>query len=332
MARYQYGNRVIDGLTIDINQVPRQLRKKPEWLCNCPVCGDPFSAAMGSRNEPHFRHKNKRLDDVCDVNRVNQTGLHKRAKEVIQEALRFHLPPYIVERDEVDLDGLPPSIIQQLPEQFVYQKDREIRCTKVELEKRISDIVPDVVAYTLEGEYLIEIYVTNPVDDEKIAKAEKIGLPLLQVDLSDLKGEPISEEDLRKYVVEGYERTEWLVFPERDKALEAAKAFFLAHKKVKEYRMWQDKRRLERKTDALRKPVSKKKEEPKPAPKEEPQPAPKAIEPTPINKPFLGGRPIYCWACGQMKNSGEMVMYKSDTDRGLCHECHYDKGVPPAWK
>ena len=357
MAQYEYGNRVLDGKTVEINEVPRSLRKTPEWACTCPVCGDPFVAAMGKRIDPYFRHKNKRLDYVCDIQHVNQTGLHKRAKEVIQEAQRFHLPAYTIDRDEIDLGNLPAYIVKALPEQYVYRRARWIRCHKVELEKRISDIVPDVVAYTPEGEYLIEICVTNPVSDEKIAKAEKIGLPLLEVDLSDLKGEPISEEDLRKAVIDSCDRTEWRYYPDREKALEAAREFYLNHNKVTEYKRQQELRRKQLEAEK----AAKKEAPPKPKAPPEPPKKPEPLFPDPgdlskeefeqlTNKMYADGlddvrdkdfrgevqvrdrydlRWLRCCACNEIRRDNEMVMYQYGY--GLCRDCHYEKNVPPGW-
>lgn len=361
MAKYQYGNRVIDGRTIDIAQVPRKLRKTAEWACTCPLCGDPFIAAMGDNNEDHFRHKNKRLDYECDINHVNQTGVHKRAKEIIQDAQKFHLPAYTVDRREIDFGDLPAYVIESLPEEYTYREDRWIRCDHVELEKRISNIVPDVVAYTPEGEYLIEIYVTNPVTQTKIEKAQKIGLPLLEVDLSDLKYKIISEETLRKAVIDSCDRTEWLYFPDREKALEEARAFYLGHKKVKAYRERQE--QLRRQREAAKAAQEEKRRKEKEVTKVESEPEepvktkPDLSELSPeefesVTKSIYetgydevkdldfgkddqiwdrhGHKWLRCWACGEIKRDGEMVMYQYA--RGLCRTCHYEKGVKPAWQ
>lgn len=364
MAQYEYGNRVIDGKTIAITEVPKLLRKSAEWACTCPVCAEPFVAAMGEHNQDHFRHKNKKFDFVCDVHHVNQTGLHKRAKEVIQEARRFHLPAYTIDRSEIDFGDLPPYVVMSLPEQYTYHRERWIQCHKVELEKRISDIIPDVVAYTPEGEYLIEIYVTNPIGPGKILKAEKIGLPLLEVDLSDLKDKPISEDDLRKAVIYSCDRTEWRYFPERDRALEAARAYYLEHKNVKAYRERQELLRRQREAEEAAKAEKQRltQEQLKNALAAEENPVtaqPGLLDPLPFqdeiqktpqqiyddgyeevkNRNFGKNNQIWdsfnhrwlrCWACGNIRRSDEMVMYQ--WARGLCGSCHYEKHIAPEWK
>ena len=361
MALYQYGDRIIDGKSIDISQIPRSLRRSAEWACNCPVCAEPFVAAIGEYNEPHFRHKNKHMDPVCDVNHVNQTGLHKRAKDVIQAAKRFHLPAYTVNRSEIDFGNLPKHVIMSLPEQFTYSRARWIYCDRVELEKRISTIIPDVVAYTPEGEFLIEICVTNPVGPSKILKAEELRLPLLEVDLSDLKGEIISEQELRESVIDGCERTEWLVFPEKKAAYEAAKKFYLEHDNIKAYRKRQEELRQqqeaeeERRKKALEAFMDEIDQDENLPPEEicftdlsnlsqsEFEKITNAIYAEGYSdvkdqdfskdvqiRDRYDRRWLRCWACGEILQDGEMVMYQ--WARGLCRTCHYDKGVSPAWK
>lgn len=249
MIQYKYGVRISDGKVIDISEVPDEKKARDKsWNCVCPHCRSPLIAAKGHARAHHFKHKGT----VCNVAHAHQTALHMRAKEILLEEKLFHLPAYVVDRQDVDLADIPEWLQSKLPKQFVYQKARWLRCNAVGLEKRISDIVPDVVAYTPEGEYLIEICVTNPVSDEKIEKAAKIGLPLLEVDLSDLKDDVISEDTLRKAVVDGCDRTEWRYYPDYNKAIEAARNYYQEHYRVKEYRHRQEQERLRREEERRR--------------------------------------------------------------------------------
>lgn len=260
MVQYKYGQRKSDGKVLDIDEIPVDLtlRKSEEWICVCPLCQSPFVAAKGKVNADHFRHKGTQ----CRVNDVHQTALHMRAKEIIKEEKLFYLPAYTISRKDVSLPDIPDYLLKRLPKKYIYQRAKWLRCNSVELEKRISNIVPDVVAYTPEGEYLIEIFVTNPVTPAKIAKAEKIGLPLLEVMLGDLKDETVSLEQLREIIIESNDRTEWRYFPDREKALAKAQEYYDNHWRVRQYRFLMEKeaeRRAKEQAEAKKREEERKK-------------------------------------------------------------------------
>lgn len=333
MIQYKYGELARTGESIDIDQVPKSRSEREKYIC--PLCKAPFSAAKGDYNAPHFRHKG----NPCKRADVHQTALHMRAKEIIEKEKRFFLPPLVVKREQIDLSDLPKSLVCKLPEQYVYQEAVLLECPSVKLEKRISDIVPDVVAYTSSGPYLIEIYVTNKLTDEKIEKAAKIGYPLLEVVLHDLKNEIISEEQLRHIVIESYDKTEWKYSPEWEKALAAAQKWYDNQSRVKNYRQkraqtqkkWQEDRAAwgalqdaeEKRLRELEK--QRQNEDPKKA-----VPVQTSMPPLPSSSGPKKQSGLRCWSCGEYRSSADMVMYQHDKGSGLCWDCCM-KGVTPHW-
>lgn len=59
---------------------------------------------------------------------------------------------------------------------------------------------------------IIEIKVTHGVDDEKLIKIHNIGIPAIEIDLSDLPRD-INLVDLERHVVSGINRKKWLFYP-----------------------------------------------------------------------------------------------------------------------
>ena len=230
MIKYDYCFREIDLETIDISQVPRELSKRESYIC--PMCRERFTAVVRSPDSDYrsyFRHY-KNTEKRCSENHVNETALHERAKKVIEEHKKIYLPPYVVKlkrfMEEPEFENLPDWVLAQLPSEYIYQPETVLQCLVAKREQRISDIRSDVMAYTLEGEYIIEIYVTHRVPPEKITKAAALHLHMLEVDLHDVD-RTISEEDLRSAIIESWEKTKWRCRPDEDKIFAAAREHFL---------------------------------------------------------------------------------------------------------
>jgi hypothetical protein len=86
----------------------------------------------------------------------------------------------------------------------------------VQLEQRLGRVVPDVIARIPpeRGEImLIEVTVTNHIDDERLMRIQQINHPTLEIDLSFSSG-LISRSDLKRWVVHGLDTKRWLHHPE----------------------------------------------------------------------------------------------------------------------
>ena len=81
------------------------------------------------------------------------------------------IPPVYVEFPQ---SGKPEELIS---------KGREISIDDVKLEKRFDDIIPDIVVYSGDKYFFIEIYVTHPIDDEKLKKLKEKNISTIEIDL-----------------------------------------------------------------------------------------------------------------------------------------------------
>jgi len=161
MAEILYGVRKSDGKVISISEIlslpdPNVMRgAKCDCVCPHPNCRRPLFARLGrgvenGGNEPHFSHQ-PGIDGVCDIAYANESALHMMAKEIIAEELKFVAPSEKITWEQAGIKDIPAEAFDEVP---VYrpQKGGTFGCNDVILEKRISDIVPDIIAITPKGE------------------------------------------------------------------------------------------------------------------------------------------------------------------------------------
>ena len=86
---------------------------------------------------------------------------------------------------------------------------------EVSLEKALHDIRPDIIAITTNStRFLIEIANTHFIDDAKQTKLEKYGLPVVEIDVSQIK--VITFEALSQVLFESSEKSKWIYHPESE--------------------------------------------------------------------------------------------------------------------
>ena len=187
--------------------------------CLCPGCGLPLQAKLGhGKKQRHFSHNNA----ACDTIVAQQTALHLLAKEIIEKEKKICFPPIIIGIDEI-----PENIIEKdnryaLPKKLVYCEAKTIHCDNVVLEKKISNIVPDIIIEKSGRKCLVEIAVTHFVDDDKSERIRQLDLPVLEIDLSSIYGAEISQEAIRKIIIDNSEFKKWIYNPIKNKAIEWA--------------------------------------------------------------------------------------------------------------
>lgn len=161
--------------------------------CVCPSCGKPLIARQGKKNTHHFAHKGT---NECEY--VKQTNIHCMAEEIFLEEKEILLPSIIID------EGNTYSPIFQ---------GGKAAIDSVELEKRISDFIPDIVLNINGATLLVEIYVTHAVDEEKKAKVIKAGnYFMIEIDLSEFVHEDMTKEQLREHLHDT-ERIHWIHNP-----------------------------------------------------------------------------------------------------------------------
>lgn len=139
----------------------------------------------------HFAH---RSNEDCEYG--YESSLHLAAKDILWRSKKMGIPPVYVE--------FPQS---GKPKELLYLK-KEIPVDRVELEKRFDDIIPDIVVYSGDKYFFIEIYVTHPIDDEKLKKLKEKKISTIEIDLSKIKRD-ISVEELSDILLKASDRKSW---------------------------------------------------------------------------------------------------------------------------
>ena len=202
-----------DNLVLNVHDLSVDERGKA-CNCVCPGCGKPLIARMGSKNQWHFAHDG----DACNIAAAQQTALHMLAKEIIENSKRLLFPGIEIKRDNYIDDVDDYRVQARIPKTVEYRKASVFSCDSVSLERKISNIVPDIIVTTKGRSCLIEIAVTHFVDEKKEHKVKEIGLPLFEIDLSDLYNSEFSRADLAEAVLFDPNNRAWVYNPLYDEA------------------------------------------------------------------------------------------------------------------
>ena len=176
-----------DGNIVSIDDVP----SGKECGCVCPACGDELIARKGEKRMHHFAH---RSNEDCEYG--YESSLHLAAKDILSRSKKMVIPPIYVE--------FPQS---GKSKELLYLK-KEIPVDRVELEKHFDDIIPDIVVYSGDKYFFIEIYVTHPIDDEKLKKLKENNISTIEIDLSKIKRD-ISVEELSDILLKTSPQKSW---------------------------------------------------------------------------------------------------------------------------
>jgi hypothetical protein len=168
--------------------------------CRCAACNAKLVAKKGDRNTHHFAHYQ---EEECP--HALETALHYAAKTVLQQSLEIALPELIIHEQvsgEVSGQKRTKSGRTSVCDMVVKKIDR------VEVEKSLNKIVPDVIAYIDGQPLLIEIAVTHFIDEHKEQKINDIKINTVEIDLSDVD-RSIGIDSIRKAVVDSISNKKW---------------------------------------------------------------------------------------------------------------------------
>jgi len=183
MEYLQYG--LLNEKLIHISVVEKGLACN----CVCPHCKSPLIARKGQKNAHHFAHYR-----LADCNHGTETALHMMAKNIVAKTKRVFVP--------------------YTPEN-IYGNSKGggiVRFENAELEKRLSDTVRgDVLLRKGERSLNVEIKVTHEVDWEKTIEIFNLGVPTIEIDLSDIR-ESFTPELIERILLSG-EHTELIFSP-----------------------------------------------------------------------------------------------------------------------
>ena len=177
--------------------------------CICPVCRKRLVAKLGPHNQWHFAHDGAE----CNLVAAQQTALHMLAKEIIESSKKLRFPGISIKKDDYCNDIEDFRVQAEIPSSIEYRKASVVNCDSVSLEKKISSIVPDIMVTTKARKCLIEVAVTHFVDEQKEQKIKEIGLPLFEIDLSNLYNSEFSREELAEEVLFNPSNRTWIFNP-----------------------------------------------------------------------------------------------------------------------
>lgn len=188
-----------DRLVAPTDALPHGL----ECRCTCPGCGAKLVLKEGGRRR-HFAHHNATGSDGCV-----ESAIHAAAKQVLIDHGNLVVPEVSFEVSATTSNGV------LLREVDVLSAQRRIRFDRTVAEVKIDDLRPDVVGYRGDRQLLVEMYFRHRVDNDKRDKLRKLGLPALEIDLSDL--DQLDDfEAVKQRVLENVEHKEWLVYPRQE--------------------------------------------------------------------------------------------------------------------
>jgi len=195
---------------VHISEVERGIKCE----CSCPACGHPLVARKGNVRIDHFSHYKQ-----SECEHGHETAIHLAAKELIEKAGYIVLPRYISSALYLKRFRTPTSV-----------EPAKIYFDKISLEKKLQDIVPDILIEKAGRLLCVEIYVTHKVDDKKINKLKEKNISAIELDLSKINL-AINFELLREVVVDSLENKKWL-FNSKDYNLQKAISDNLVKKKI----------------------------------------------------------------------------------------------------
>lgn len=165
--------------------------------CFCVACSERMVAKKGEERGHHFAHESNKT--ACVVN--HETLLHQFAKRVIQEAGGLIVPPDINYR----LSSLL-TVSKTNPSWLMLER--------IEEEKRLDDIRPDLIGYSGDTPVLIEVAYSSFADAEKLAKLEARGLLALEIDLRAFHPDNFETMVTQQAIINDVDLKSWLFCPE----------------------------------------------------------------------------------------------------------------------
>jgi len=194
MITYQFAQSD-DGSVRHISQVTVEYRKSHKLTCL--GCGEKIEAVLKvTRTQPFYRHSGTK----CSL----ETYLHQMGKKLFRELYEKNRRlgvPLNVDYHVIHQCGTEKCKYgwsRQCKSQDQSKKyDLLAKFTDIEIEKKdpATGLTPDILLSNAMGDKLyIEIYVKNPVTEEKEKKSS--GIPIVEIHLE-------SEDDLKKFQIEG---------------------------------------------------------------------------------------------------------------------------------
>lgn len=194
----QFGMR--NGRIVDIEDI-QECERGLKCNCVCPSCKTPLQAKLGhGKRIKHFAHNNA----DCNSEIAKQTALHYLAKEILEVNKCIVLPKYLI-TDSGKYKKISDEARIEIEKPYLVFQEKLIKFDKVYLEKRIDEIIPDVILEIDGKQLIVEVAVTHFVDNMKKEKIKKINISAIEINLSHLHQGEINRNKLENDIIRNTE-------------------------------------------------------------------------------------------------------------------------------
>ena len=174
-----------------------------ECNCVCPRCGGTLVAKNNPKNkrEAHFAHYKE--DGTCNNTGARMSALHVLAQEIIQEECKIMLPAF------------KKKFVQNEAQLAIFDEVTIEEICKDEISRRRPDCIGKVHSNGID--IWIEIYCTNPINEERRADIIRRKQYCIEINFSDLLGTDYTKESVRERLLKSFDDREWICHPAWDK-------------------------------------------------------------------------------------------------------------------
>lgn len=208
--------------SMEPGEIRRRMRLLPDDLCWRGHWNDvelQARAEAEAKEKAHFYFddipEGLDLPEEMDPALRRETVLHHEVKRILAEQRRLCVPGLDVVVEALTHDG------RALRKRWSCEAE-ELALDHVELEQRFGRIVPDITCKSWPAiggrviwPLLVEVTVTNQIDEERLRGICEHGVATLEIDLS-LAGGRVTRDELARLVVEELPLKRWLFHPERE--------------------------------------------------------------------------------------------------------------------
>lgn len=162
--------------------------------CRCVTCGEPLLARQGAVRDHHFAHASNL--EACESS--FESLLHRYAKQLVVQSRGLAVPvtPCVAAFLGWE-DSMPQHLLHASGD--------------VQEEVNMGAIRPDLLLVTDDGVLVaIEIAYSSFCDEEKARQFEGMGLPALEIDLSDFTPEGFDPAAVRHAVISTLDHKRWV--------------------------------------------------------------------------------------------------------------------------
>lgn len=177
-----------DGEIIDISKVESGLKCD----CVCPNCKSPLIARKGFKTIHHFAHYKS---PECKL--AYETAIHLMSKKIFEKHKRMKVPKVEV------------LIGKNYFKNFIAYEENYVDFDSVKTEKKLENIIPDIILEKNGKNLLVEIAVTHFIDKSKNKKINNHKFSTLEINLSQEKRD-INEEYLTEILIDKLENKKWI--------------------------------------------------------------------------------------------------------------------------